>query len=165
MRTLVTTWRGLWQRFRQHRDSREAAESGETWTRPIVRLAGVFILLFAGVFFAFWWAGSAVRFSAARAGYRASPTWRISGTVRDAATREPVPWALVEDDPEGQPPFFRTDADYRGAFELVTLAEPHRIRASAPGYHPSVLNIGRAWFVWMPGGNEKKNIELLPFRP
>ena len=65
-----------------------------------------------------------------------SPTWRISGTVRDAVTREPVPWALVEDDPAGQPPFFRTDADYRGAFELVTLAEPHRIRASAPGYHP-----------------------------
>ena len=85
--------------------------------------------------------------------------------MRDAATRQPVPWALMEDDPAGQPPFFRTDADYRGAFELVTLAEPHRIRASAPGYHPLVLNIGRAWFLWMPSGNEKKNIELLPFRP
>jgi hypothetical protein len=80
-------------------------------------------------------------------------------------TREPVPWALIEDDPEGQPPFFRTDADYHGIFDLMTLAEPHRIRASAPGYHPSVLNIGRLWFLWMPGGNEKKNIELLPFRP
>jgi hypothetical protein len=131
----------------------------------MLRLAVVFTLLFAGVFFAFWWAGSAVRFSAARAADRSAPTWRISGTVRDAATREPVPWALVEDDPAGQPPFFRTDADYHGAFELMTLAEPHRIRASAPGYHPLVLNIGPTWFLWMPSGNEKKNIELRPTRP
>ena len=37
-----------------HRDSRDEAESGETWTRPILRLAIVFALLFAGVFFAFF---------------------------------------------------------------------------------------------------------------
>jgi hypothetical protein len=128
----------------------------------MLRLAVVFTLLFAGVFFAFWWAGSAVRFSAERAADRATPTWRVSGTVRDAVTHQPVSWALVEDDPSGQPPFFRADADYAGVFELVTLAEPHRIRVSAPGYHPLNVSVGRAWFVWLPRGNEKKNIDLLP---
>ena len=133
MSTPGRMWRGLWRAFRQGRESREEAESGElepggTWTRPVLRLAIVFALLFGCVFFAFWWAGSAVRFSAARAGDRSLPTWRISGTVRDAVTHQPIPWALVEDDPAGQPPFFRADAGYRGVFELVTLAEPHRIR-------------------------------------
>jgi len=155
-------WRGLWRRYRQDRESQEATESGELWLRPALRLAIVFALLFGGVFFAFWWAGSAVRFSAARAGDRSLPTWRVSGTVRDALTHQPIPWALVEDDPAGPPPFFRTDAGYGGDFELVTLAEPHRIRVSAPGYHSVLVDIGRAWFVWMPRGNEKKNIDLLP---
>jgi hypothetical protein len=132
------------------------------WIRSALRLAIVFALLFGGVFFAFWWAGSAVRFSAARAGDRSLPTWRVSGTVRDALTHQPIPWALVEDDPAGPPPFFRTDAGYGGDFLLITLAEPHRIRVSAPGYHPVSVDIGRPWFVWMPRGNEKKNIDLLP---
>jgi hypothetical protein len=103
-----------------------------------------------------------VRFSAARAGDRSLPTWRVSGTVRDALTHQPIPWALVEDDPAGSPPFFRTDAGYAGDFLLITLAEAHRIRVSAPGYHPVSVDIGRAWFLWMPRGNEKKNIDLLP---
>jgi hypothetical protein len=130
--------------------------------RAALRLTIIFTLLFGGVFFAFWWAGSAVRFSAARAGSNSSPTWRVSGTVRDAVTHQPIPWALVEDDPGGPPPLFKTDAGYRGEFELVTLAEPHRIRVSAPGYHPLLVEIGRAWFVWIPSGKEKKNIDLLP---
>jgi hypothetical protein len=134
------------------------------WMRSAVRLAAVFILLFGCVFFAFWWAGSAVRFSAARAGDRSFPTWRVSGTVRDAVTHQPIPWAVVEDDPAGSPPFFRADADFHGAFELVTIAERHRIRVSAPGFHPLVLDIGPAWFVWMPQGKEHKNIELLPLQ-
>jgi hypothetical protein len=80
-------WRGLWRGFRQGHQSWEEAEScelepGGTWTRPVLRLAIVFALLFECVFFAFWWAGSAVRFSAARVGDRSLPTWRISGTVR-----------------------------------------------------------------------------------
>jgi hypothetical protein len=82
--------------------------------------------------------------------------------VRDAVTHQPIPWALVEDDPAGQPPFFHADADYSGSFELVTLAEAHRVRVSALGYRPLFFDIGRAWFIWMPRGNEKKNIELLP---
>jgi hypothetical protein len=164
MSTLGRMWRGLWRRFRQQDEAEDAAESGDSWVRPALRLAIIFALLFAGVFFAFWWAGSAVRFSAARAADRTVPTWRVSGTVRDAVTHQPIPWALVEDDPAGTPPFFRVDADYGGAFELVTLAEPHRIRVSAPGYHPEAVKIGRAWFEWMPRGNEKKNIDLQPVR-
>ncbi len=163
MSTLGRMWRGPWRRFRQDDEAEDAAESGDSWVRPALRLAIIFALLFAGVFFAFWWAGSAVRFSAARAADRTTPTWRISGTVRDALTHQPVPWALVEDDPAGPAPFFRAEADYGGAFELVTLAEPHRIRVSAPGYHPESVSIGRAWFEWMPSGNEKKNIDLRPF--
>ena len=162
MSTLGRMWRGLWRRFRQDRESQEEAESRESALRSALRLTIVFALLFGCVFFAFWWAGSAVRFSAARAGDRTAPTWRISGTVRDAVTHQPIPWALVEDDPAGQPPFFRADTDYGGVFELLTLAEPHRIRVSAPGYHALLLDIGRAWFVWMPRGNEKKYIDLLP---
>jgi hypothetical protein len=132
------------------------------WIRPALRSAFVFALLFGCVCFVFWWAGSAVRFSAARAAARATATWRVSGKVRDAVTHEPIPWALVEDDPAGQPPFFHADADDRGVFELLTLAEPHRIRGSAPGYSTLSLDMGRVWFIWLPRGSEKKNIELLP---
>ena len=162
MSTLGRMSRGLWRRYRPDPESQEQTESGDLWIRSALRLAIVFALLFGGVFFAFWWAGSAVRFSAARAADRSLPTWRVSGTVRDALTHQPIPWALVEDDPAGSPPFFRTDAGYGGDFLLITLAEAHRIRVSAPGYHPVSVEIGRAWFLWMPRGNEKKNIDLLP---
>ena len=133
MSTLGRMWRGLWRRFRQEDEPQDAAESGDSWVRPALRLALIFALLFAGVFFAFWWAGSAVRFSAARAADRTVPTWRISGTVRDAVTHQPIPWALVEDDPAGTPPFFRADADYGGAFELLTLANPTGSASRHPG--------------------------------
>lgn len=165
MSTLGRMRRALWRIFRRDRESRDEAERGAWLPSALpsaLRLAIVFALLFGCVFFAFWWAGSAVRFSAERVADRTAPTWRVSGTVRDAVTHQPVPWALVEDDPAGQPPFFRADADYRGVFELLTLAEPHQIRVSAPGYRPLSLDIGRAWFVWMPRGNEKKNIDLQP---
>jgi hypothetical protein len=162
MSTLGRTWRGLWRRFRPDQEPWDEAESRGVWMRSALRLAIISALLFGGVFFAFWWAGSAVRYSTERAGDRTTPTWRVSGTVRDAVTHQPVPWALVEDDPAGQPPFFHADADYLGGFDLVTLAEPHRIRVSAPGYRPISLDIGRAWFVWMPRGSEKKNIDLPP---
>ena len=162
MSTLGRMWHGLWRGFRRDEDLWEEVESRGAWMRPTLRLAVLFALLFGGVFFAFWWAGSAVRFSAARAGDRSAPTWRVWGTVRDAVTHQPIPWALVEDDPAGQPPFFRADAGYSGTFELVTLAERHRIRVSAPGYRPLLVDVGRAWFVWMPRGDEKKNIELQP---
>ena len=82
----------------------------------MLRLSLTFFLLFAGVFFAFWWSGSAIRFGASRVADTSQPTYRISGLVRDARTGQPIPWAAVEDDPAGQPPFFRTDADQHGNF-------------------------------------------------
>jgi hypothetical protein len=154
-------WRGLWRIFRRYREYWAEAESGELesggmWIRPALRSAFVFALLFGCVCFVFWWAGSAVRFSAARAAARATATWRVSGKVRDAVTHEPIPWALVEDDPAGQPPFFHADADDRRVFELLTLAESHRIRVSAPGYSTISLDMGRVWFIWLPRGERKE---------
>jgi hypothetical protein len=127
-----------------------------------IRVAAAFALLFGFVFAAFWWSGAAVRFGADRAADRAVPTWLVTGTVRSAATREPIPWAVVEDDPVGKPPSYHTDANYSGAYELLTLAEPHRIRASAPGFRSATVSIGRQWFLWLPKGNEKRDIQLQP---
>ena len=79
MSTLGRMWRGLWRRYRPDPEWEEQTESGDFWIRSVLRLAIIFALLFGGVFFAFWWAGSAVRFSAARAGDRSLPTWRVSG--------------------------------------------------------------------------------------
>ena len=165
MSTLGRMWHGLWRRFKPDREWDDETEAGGLWLRSAVRLAIVFALLFGGVFFAFWWAGSEVSFRAARADDSKAPTWRVSGTVRDTVTRQPIPWALVEADPAGQPPFFRTQADYSGVFDLLTLAEPHRLRVSAPGYRAESTDVGRAWFVWMPSGTEKKNIDLHAVNP
>ena len=134
----------------------------DLFARTALRLTAAFALLFGAVFFAFWWSGSAIRFGTARTAGVASPTWRITGTVRSAATGQPVPWAVVEDDPAGRPPFFRTDADHTGIYQLVTFAEPHRIRVSSPGYRAAVFDVGRAWFLWMPKGGEKVNVEINP---
>jgi hypothetical protein len=114
------------------------------------------------VFFAFWWSGSAIRFGAERVTASNTPTYRIWGTVLDAQTRKPIPWAAVEDDPAGNPPYFRTDADQNGAYSLLTLAEPHVVRISANGYRTAILNIGRAWFIWWPRGEERHEVKLRP---
>ena len=165
MSTLGGMWRSLWRGTRAVNDWEEEQEgAGGRWSRAVLRLAVIFGLLFGRVFFAFWWAGSAVHFTAARAADRSVPTWIVEGVVRDAITHQPIPWAVIEDDPAGPPPFFRADANVRGAFVLSTLAEPHRVRASAPGYLPKLLSIGRAWFLWMPRGKESRNIELTPLR-
>lgn len=128
----------------------------------LIRWSLAFFLLFAGVFFAFWWSGSAIRFGASRVADTSQPTYQVSGVVRDSRTGQPIPWAAVEDDPGGQPPFFRADADQHGAFSLLTLAEPHRLRVSAFGYKPLSRQIGRHWFVWMPQGEERLDLQLTP---
>ncbi len=143
-------------------DEEEAADLQRHYWRNAVRLSLAFLVLFAFVYGAFWWSGSAVRFGAARVGDRGVPTWHVVGTVRSAASHEPIPWAKVEDDDTGRPPFFQAEADRAGVFELTTFAEPHRIRISAPGYRPSVVQIGRIWFLWMPQGKEKRDTELIP---
>jgi hypothetical protein len=162
MSILGRTWRRLWREFRPEDESEEAAELRELFARSALRMTAAFALLFGGVFFAFWWSGSAIRFGAARAADHAVATWKVSGTVRNSLTGQPVPWASVEDDPAGQPPFFRADADHSGAYELLTFAEPHRIRVSSPGYRTAFVEVGRAWFLWMPRGGENKVIELSP---
>ena len=156
-------WKGFWRRFRPGDETEEDTVGlRELFLRSAFRVAAIFAMLFGFVFLAFWWSGSAVRFSVDRAANRVEPTWKVTGTVRNATTHQGIPWARVEDDPEGRPPQYQTDAGLAGDYELLTLAEPHRIRISAPGYRSAMINVGRAWFVWLPRGVEKRDIELLP---
>jgi hypothetical protein len=127
-----------------------------------VRTTVGFALLFAFVFLAFWWSGSAIRFGAARVTASNAPTYRIWGTVRDAQSGRSIPWATIEDEPSGNPPFFRSDADADGTYSLLTLAEPHQVRISAVGYRAVVVRIGKPWFVWWPRGDERHDIGLPP---
>jgi hypothetical protein len=161
-------WKRFWHRRRDKDDWAEFApasedpELREIFVRTGLRVAAAFVVIFGLVYLTFWWSGAAVGFGASRAAGSVQPTWRVQGTVRNAATRDPVPWAAVEDDPGGQRPFFRTDAGYSGAFELITLAEPHRLRVSAPGYETAWISVGRAWFLWIPKGTEQRDILLQP---
>src|SRR5258708_35638738 len=113
MSTLGRMWRGPWRRFRQDDEAEGAAELRDSWVRPALRLAIIFAMLFGGVFFAFWWAGSAGRFSAARAADRTAPTWRGYGQGGEAGTEPPISRALGEDDPAGAPPLFLAHAANR----------------------------------------------------
>jgi hypothetical protein len=143
-------------------DEEEAADLRRHFLGQAIRLLVAFGLLFAAVYFAFWWSGSAIRFGASRVADRAETTWRITGTVRNGVNRKPVPWAAIADDPGGHPPFFHTDADQSGVFELLTLPEPHQIRVSAPGYKTLTVRVGRDWFLWLPRGREKRDMEMFP---
>jgi len=140
----------------------EAGDERRQLPGQLIRWGLAFTGLFAGVFFCFWWSGSAIRFGAARVSEKPVATWRVYGTVRSAATHEPVPWATVEDDPSGRPPFQRTDAGRSGDFNLLTLAEPHRVRVVANGYRAAIIAVGRQWFVWWPKGEERRDIDLTP---
>jgi hypothetical protein len=143
-------------------EEEEAANFRRHLLRQALRWALLFGALFAMVFFAFWWSGAAIRFGASRVADRPEATWRIVGTVRGAATHDPVPWASIDDDPSGQPPFFHADADQSGVFEFLTLPEPHRVRVSAPGYRTTVVDVGRVWFLWLPHGRERRDVLLYP---
>jgi len=143
-------------------EEEEAANLRRHLLRQALRWALTFGALFAVVFFAFWWSGAAIRFGASRVAERPEATWRVVGTVRSAANNDPVPWASVDDDPSGRPPFFHADADQSGAFELLTLPEPHRVRVSAPGYRTTTVDVGRVWFLWLPRGQERQDVRLSP---
>jgi hypothetical protein len=161
----LTDW---FRRFRYRGENEFAdlpAEEWELWSVPVrylARLALVFLLLFAGVYVAFRWSGAAVNFGSLRVSGRATPTWQVNGVVKDRQTRQPIPWARVEDDPAGRPPFFSADADRDGRFLLLTLAEPHRVRVSAPNYVTTLVDIGRVWFLWTPRGGERRELLLEP---
>lgn len=127
--------------------------------RYIVQWSLISAALIGGAAFALWWSSAAVHFSASRVEQTTGPTWRVVGLVHDARGA-PVPWAEITDAPSGRPPFFHATADRFGAFELLTIAEPHRIQISAPGYKPAAAQIGRAWYMWMPKGLEHVSIVL-----
>jgi hypothetical protein len=131
-------------------------------TRYLLRVTAIFLLLVFAVFLALKWSGAAVRYGSQRVSGQLAPAWKVNGLVLDAVTREPIPWAHIEDDPAGPPPLFFADADHRGAFELLTLSERHKIRISAPNYVTSYPDIGRIWFLWLPRGAESRQFLLNP---
>lgn len=156
---------GWWRKLRGGGDEfAPSPDSDPEWRdllmRYILRIAVAFVMLFGAVFVAFRWSGAAVRFGAQRVSGNAVPTWRVRGVVRDAQTREPVPWARVEDDPSGRPPLYFTEADLRGRFDLLTLAEPHRVRVSAPNYREFTAPVGRSWYLWIPRGDEYRELNI-----
>src|SRR5690349_16505838 len=96
-------WRKFWRRSEPAEDWSEDPnpapadpELREIFVRTGLRVAAAFLLIVGMVYFAFWWSGSAVRFGADRAAGNAQPTWTVAGTVRNAVTNQPVPWASVE---------------------------------------------------------------------
>lgn len=127
-----------------------------------IRYAIAFTVLFVCGYAAIWWSGATVHFASARTAMRAAPTWTVAGIVRNAATHAPVAWAIIADDPGGLPPLFRAEANLHGAFELLTIAEPHRVRITAAGYRGTTIAVGRRWFLWMPRGGERRDVELTP---
>jgi hypothetical protein len=141
-------------------DEEDSADRRGQYVRYAVRLAIAFAILFAAVYLAFRWSGDALRFGAARVAARGVATWHVLGTVRDAATHETIPWASIDDDPSGRPPFFHADTDRSGAFDLVTFAEPHNIRIAATGYRTTTVPVGRVWFLWLPRGKERHEANL-----
>jgi len=86
-------------------EEEESANLRRHFLRQVLRWTLTFGGLFAAVFFAFWWSGDAIRFGASRVAERPVASWRLVGTVRSAATHEPVPWASIDDDASGQPLF------------------------------------------------------------
>src|SRR5205807_6537350 len=105
----------------------EGQDDRREMRKQVLRWSLLFLLLCGGVFFAIWWASAAVNFSSSRVQATTGPTYRINGIVRDAATGSPVPWAEITDAPSGRPPLFHTTADRFGAYELLTIAEPHHL--------------------------------------
>ena len=127
-----------------------------------IRYAVAFAVLFVCGYAVIRWSNASVRFASARTAGRVRPAWTVGGVVRDAVTHAPVAWAVVGDDPAGLPPLFHTEANLHGAFELLTIAEPHRLRITAPGYRPATIDVGRRWFLWIPRGREQRNVVLTP---
>ena len=140
----------------------ESADLRRQFLRHAIRLTLAFVLLFFFVFATLTWSGAAVRFGASRVGDRGTPTWMVHGTVRSAATHQPIPWAAIDDDRSGQGPYFHADGDRLGVYNLATLAEAHRIVVSAQGYQSANVRVGRVWFLWLPRGGETRDVELTP---
>lgn len=130
--------------------------------RQYIRWGLSFAVLFAFVFIAFWWSGSAIKYGATRMRGGGAPSYQITGVVRDSVTHGPIPWAQIATDFSVSGKFFETTADADGAFTLMTMPEPQKLVVSASGYQQASVPVGRQWFSWLPSGKEEKNIELHP---
>ena len=62
------------------------------------------------------------------------PSLIITGTVKDAATGQPIEGAKVSDDQYGPEPYKGAATDAAGKYRYVTWPEEHNIIAEAPGY-------------------------------
>jgi hypothetical protein len=139
-----------------------ARELRTRYRKLAIRYVIACAVLFAATYTVVRWSGATVRFAAARTGGRAVPTWTVAGVVRNSITHDAVPWVNVAGDPAGLPAHFRTEADLHGSFELTTIAEPHLLRITAPGYRSVTIPVGRTWFLWRPRGREQRDVELTP---
>ncbi|MBI4894036.1 MAG: hypothetical protein HY821_25690 [Acidobacteria bacterium] len=137
----------------------ERAALGEM-RRQLVKWLVVFAALVCGAMFVIWWAGSTVQFGAARAEGRGAASYRLFGVVTDAETGEAVPFARISDDGQGPPPHFHAMADHMGHYELNTMAERHMVVVTGLGYAATQVRVGRAWYSWMPSGEERVDVRL-----
>lgn len=143
----------------------EPEDEKRLFRKHALRLSLIFFAFCALVVFAFWWAGSAVKFVASRVTATTRPTYKVSGQVTDARTGAPIPWVNVYDDPSGHPPHFASTGGADGRYELMTIAEPHTIVFAALGYRPQKISVGKVWYRWLPFGAEIVNVRLEPDRP
>jgi hypothetical protein len=130
--------------------------------RTLARWIIAFLVIFAFAAMAFWWSGSAVRYSAARVQNRTNPTYQVTGVITDSRTHQPVPWAEISTEFQFGGAFFSTTTDQNGQYSINTLAEPHDLVIKANGYQTSRIHIGKQWFSWTPRGSETQNSELTP---
>jgi hypothetical protein len=130
--------------------------------RTMARWILAFVVIFCCAGMAFWWSGSAVRYSAARVQNRSNPTYQVSGVVTDAATHKPVPWAEISTDFQFGGAFFSTTTDQNGQYSINTLAEPHDLVVKANGYQSARVHVGKQWFSWTPHGSEREDAQLTP---
>lgn len=144
--------------FWQEEDARQKLDM----RRLLLRFLLVFAVFLVSIVMVNWWAGAAVQFSASRTEGSTPARYRVFGRVIDARTGEPVPWAVVGDDPTGNPPVFQSSADQNGTYELMTVAEPHRLIVSALGYRSGAPLVGKPWYLWAPSGTERLDIRLEP---
>jgi hypothetical protein len=140
----------------------ERQEDRVSLHRTLARWILAFGVIFCFAAMAFWWSGSAVRYSAARVQNRSNPTYQVTGTVTDSRTHRPIPWAEVSTDFRFGGAFFSTSTDQNGQYSLNTLAEPHDLIVKANGYQSARLPVGKQWFSWTPHGSERKDTELTP---
>ena len=130
--------------------------------RSLARWILAFIAVFCFAALAFWWSGSAVRYSADRVQQRTKPTYQVSGVITDSRSHQPVPWAEVSTEFQFGGAFFSTTTDQDGKYLLNTLPEPHDLVVKANGYRTNRIHVGKQWYSWTPHGSEKEDTELIP---